>query len=126
MKNILNKPATILFHGPSGCGKDTQVELLVQKYGFENIGTGEMIRKMYDAKDEDAVIATEEYTSKGLFVPNDIIYNRMFPKWLNRFDSKKNWAFVSVVRDVGQIELFDKEKNVNEYFNLITKYLKEE
>ena len=25
-----------------------------------------------------------------------------------------------------QIELFDKEKNVNEYFNLITKYLKEE
>lgn len=107
MKNILNKPATILFHGPSGCGKDTQVELLVQKYGFENIGTGEMIRKMYDAKDEDAVIATEEYTSKGLFVPNDIIYNRMFPKWLNRFDSKKNWAFVSVVRDVGQVELFD-------------------
>jgi adenylate kinase len=31
----------------------------------------------------------------------------MFPKWLNRFDSKKNWAFVSVVRDVGQVELFD-------------------
>ena len=25
-----------------------------------------------------------------------------------------------------KIELFDKEKNVNEYFNLITKYLKEE
>lgn len=104
---ILNRPATILFHGPSGCGKDTQVELLVQKYDFENIGTGEMIRKMYADRDEDAVIATEKYTSKGLFVPNGIIYNKMFPKWLERFDSKKNWAFVSVVREVGQIDLFD-------------------
>jgi len=107
MKIILNKPTTILFHGPSGCGKDTQVELLVQKYNFENIGTGEMIRKMYAEKDKDAVIATEEYTSKGLFVPNEIIYNKMFPKWLDKFDPKKNWAFVSVVREAGQVELFD-------------------
>ena len=38
---------SILFHGPSGCGKDTQVDLLVEKYGFENIGTGDMFRNMY-------------------------------------------------------------------------------
>jgi adenylate kinase len=31
----------------------------------------------------------------------------MLNKWLKRFDSKKSWAFVSVVRDVGQIPLFD-------------------
>ena len=35
---------TVLFHGPSGCGKDTQVELLVKDYEFQNIGTGEMFR----------------------------------------------------------------------------------
>lgn len=107
MTNTFSKPSTILFHGPSGCGKDTQVELLVQKFNFENIGTGEMIRKLFEEKDEDAVLATDKFTSKGLFVPNDIIYNEMFPKWLERFDSQKNWAFVSVVREVGQIELFD-------------------
>jgi len=107
MTNTFSMPSTILFHGPSGCGKDTQVELLVQKYNFENIGTGEMIRKLYEEEDKNAVQATKEYTSKGLFVPNEIIYNEMFPKWLERFDSKKNWAFVSVVREVGQIELFD-------------------
>jgi len=105
MKNF-NKPMTILFHGPSGCGKDTQVELLVDDYGFQNIGTGDMIRKLFAEGDEDAILATE-YTTQGKFVPNEIIYNNMFPKWLDRFDSKKNWAFVSVVRDVGQVELFD-------------------
>lgn len=98
---------TLLFHGPSGCGKDTQVELLVRDYGFENIGTGEMIRRMYAEGDEDALVAMDEYASKGLFVPNDIIYNKMFPKWLEKFDSEKNWAFVSVVREVGQIKLLD-------------------
>lgn len=97
---------TILFHGPSGCGKDTQVEFLVKDHNYENIGTGDMIRKLYAEADEDAIKATE-YTSQGKFVPNEIIYNKMFPKWLNRFDGTKNWALVSVVREVGQIPFLD-------------------
>lgn len=98
---------TVLFHGPSGCGKDTQVELLVKDYEFQNIGTGEMIRKLFSEGDENAILATE-YTTEGKFVPNEIIYKEMFPKWLERYDNSKNWAFVSVVREVGQIELLDK------------------
>lgn len=97
---------TILFHGPSGSGKDTQVELLVNKYGFQNIGTGDMIRKLSAEGDDNAILATE-YTSQGKFVPNDIIYEKMFPKWLNRFDINANWALVSVVREVGQIKYLD-------------------
>lgn len=97
---------TILFHGPSGCGKDTQVEFLVNEYGFLNIGTGDMIRKLYSEGDKDAIEATE-YASQGKFVPNEIIYNKMFPKWLDRFDLSKSWALVSVVREVGQISFLD-------------------
>ncbi len=103
---------TILFHGPSGCGKDTQVEILKEKFDFENIGTGEMFRTMYSEGDIDAIKANE-YLSKGIFVPNDLTY-KMFPKWLEKFNPNKSWAFVSVVRDVGQIAPFDallKEKN---------------
>lgn len=96
---------TILFHGPSGCGKDTQVELLVEKYGFKNIGTGEMFRKMYADGDTEAIKAYQ-YWSKGAFVPNEITYE-MLARWMKNFDKSKNWAFVSVVRDVGQIPLFD-------------------
>lgn len=106
LHDLNQNPVTILFHGPSGCGKDTQVELLVKDYNFENIGTGDMIRKLYAEGDKDAILATE-YTSQGKFVPNEIIYNKMFPKWLNRFDKDKDWALVSVVREVGQIRFLD-------------------
>ena len=96
---------TILFHGPSGSGKDTQVELLVQKFDFANIGTGDMCRVMYSQGDLDGLKAYE-YWSKGRFVPNDLIY-KMLRVWLRQFDKEKNWAFISVVRDPGQIPLFE-------------------
>jgi len=96
---------TILFHGPSGSGKDTQVDLLVQKYEFESIGTGEMFRSMYKEGDVESIKAYQ-YWSKGQFVPNNLVYS-MLNRWIKRFDNSKPWAFVSVVRDVGQIPLFD-------------------
>ena len=97
---------TILFHGPSGSGKDTQVDFLVEKYGFENIGTGDMFRSMYNEADIDGIKA-KEYWVKGKFVPNDLVY-KMFTKWLQRFDKNKDWLLVSVVRDIGQVPYLDK------------------
>lgn len=96
---------TILFHGPSGCGKDTQVELLENKYDFENIGTGEMFRKMYSQGDIKAIKA-HQYWAKGKFVPNELTYT-MLKEWVKQFNQEKNWAFISVVRDPGQIPLFE-------------------
>jgi adenylate kinase len=96
---------TILFHGPSGSGKDTQAELLVSKYDFQSIGTGEMFRKMYANGDMDGIRA-HQYWSKGLFVPNELVY-RMLSRWLNEYDDSKDWVFVSVVREEGQIPMFD-------------------
>lgn len=96
---------TILFHGPSGCGKDTQVDLLVQNYGFEKIGTGEMFRAMHDMGDIEGLKAYS-YWSKGLFVPNELTYS-MLSKWMKKYSVEKDWAFVSVVREYGQISLFD-------------------
>ena len=96
---------TVLFHGPSGSGKDTQVEFLVKDYNFENIGTGEMFRQMYSRGDIDGIKA-HEYWGKGKWVPDDLTY-RMLKKWIRKFSDDKNWAFVSVVRSVGQIPLFE-------------------
>lgn len=96
---------TILFHGPSGSGKDTQVELLVDRFEIEKIGTGEMFRTMHSEGDIDAIKAYE-YWYKGKFVPNDLTY-KMFPKWLAKFNQEKDWMLVSVVRDIGQVPLLD-------------------
>jgi adenylate kinase len=103
---------TILLHGPSGCGKDTQSDLLVKNYDFQSIGTGEMFRKMYSDGDMDGIRAYQ-FWSKGLFVPNDLVY-KMLSRWVNQYDESKDWIFVSVVRDPDQIPLFDNllnEKN---------------
>jgi adenylate kinase len=102
---------TLLFHGPSGSGKDTQVNMLVEKYGFLNIGTGDMFRTMFEEGDEKGVKA-HSYWSKGNWVPNELTYD-MFADWLKRFDLTKDLIFVSTVRDIGQVKLFDEalEKN---------------
>ncbi len=97
---------TILFHGPSGSGKDTQAELLQDKYEFENIATGDMFRTMYKQGDIEAIKAYS-YWSKGQWVPNDLVYS-MLNKWIKKFDRNKDWIFISVVRDPGQIDMFDK------------------
>jgi len=98
---------TYLFHGPSGCGKDTQVDLLLKEYPgkLERIATGEMFRKMYEEGDSDGLDAYK-YWSKGIFNPDEQVY-KMLGKWLERFDPKKDWIFVSAVRRAGQISLFD-------------------
>ena len=96
---------TILFHGPSGSGKDTQVELLEEKFEIEKIGTGEMFRQMYSEGDIDAIKAYE-YWHVGKFVPNELTY-KMFSKWLAKFNQEKDWMLVSVVRDIGQVPLLD-------------------
>ncbi len=94
---------TYLFHGPSGCGKDTQVARLK---GFEIIGTGDMFRRMYEDGDQDGIEA-HKYWSVGKLVPDELVY-KMLGRWLESFDKNKDWAFVSVVRAYNQIELFEK------------------
>jgi adenylate kinase len=96
---------TILFHGASGSGKDTQVNLLVKNYNFENISTGEMFREMYSQGNLNAIKA-HKYWSKGRWVPNELTYE-MLNEWVKRFKKDKNWGFVAVVRDKGQIPLFE-------------------
>ena len=100
---------TILFHGAPGSGKDTQVELLVKNYNFENISTGDMFREMYSEGNIDAIKA-HEYWSKGKWVPNKLTY-KMLNEWVKNFKQDKNWAFVAVVRDPEQIPLFDELLN---------------
>ncbi len=101
MTNTFKNKKTILVHGPSGSGKDTQVDLLVEKFGFEKIGTGEMFRELMK-KDKEI----EKTINSGQFIPSELTY-KLLTEWMRRYDSEKNWIFVSVVRAVDQIQLFD-------------------
>lgn len=102
---------TYLFHGPSGSGKDTQINKLSEKIKFERIGSGDMFRTLYEKGEADGIEA-HKYWSVGKWVPDDLTYS-MLSKWLEKFDNTKDWVFVSVVRTIDQIALFD---------NLLRKY----
>lgn len=106
-KFISSHPKTYLFHGPSGCGKDTQIDELVKVYPgkFEKIGTGDMFRTLYKKGQADAIKA-HKYYSNGKWVPDELTY-KMLRKWLLQFDKEKDWIFVSVVRTFPQVAMFD-------------------
>jgi adenylate kinase len=101
---------TILIHGPAGCGKDTQVDLILAKYPtFQKIGTGEMFRTMLTERTPLHPEADDahEYWSKGKPVPSVLTYS-MLEYWLrHRYDPSKDWIFVSTVRAPEQVQLLD-------------------
>src|SRR5690606_34562070 len=96
---------TFLFHGPSGSGKDTQVEMIQKEFQVERIATGEMFRKLYETGDPDAIEAHKLW-GDGHFVGDELTY-KMLDKWVEKFDVSKPWICVSVVRSAGQISMFD-------------------
>ena len=101
MTNISKKPKTLLVHGPSGSGKDTQVDFLVEKFGFEKIGTGEMFRALSKERKD-----ISELINSGKFISSELTYE-LLNEWMKNYDEKKDWIFVSVVRTFDQVELFD-------------------
>lgn len=96
---------TLHFHGPSGSGKDTQLDLLEKMVDFERIGTGDMFRKMYEQGTRLGIKA-QEYWGNGNLVPTDLTYE-LLEEWCKQFDPAKPWYFVSTVRAVDQIKPLD-------------------
>lgn len=98
-------PKTYLFHGPSGSGKDTQLEKLAEKMDFETIGTGDMMRKLFEQGTPEGIEA-QKYWGEGKWVPAELTY-KILSKGVEDYDANKDWIFVSTVRSEEQIALFD-------------------
>jgi adenylate kinase len=61
--------AHVVLFGPPGSGKGTQAKLLVQRYGFEHLSTGDMLRsEIKDASPLGRI--AQGYMTKGLLVPD--------------------------------------------------------
>jgi adenylate kinase len=71
----------VILFGPPGCGKGTQSEKIVAKYGFGHISTGDVLRGEIAKQSELGKIA-KEYIDKGALIPDDLIID-MLEKSLN-------------------------------------------
>lgn len=96
---------TAIFHGPSGSGKDTQLDLLAKKVDYKRIAASSVMEELKKEGSELALRA-EEYGKRGELYPDEFVYE-MFDTWVSRLDPEAKWFFVSPVRKSTQIRHFD-------------------
>ena len=61
----------IILCGAPGCGKGTQSEFIVEKYGLSHLSTGDLMRHEVASGSELGQLI-ESYTSQGQLVPDDV------------------------------------------------------
>ena len=98
MKNI------VLF-GPPGAGKGTQAEKLVERYGFNHISTGQVIRNEIKAQ-TPAGQQVEEHIARGEFAPDSLVIE-IVKEYIAKHDSGVGNIFDGFPRNTYQAEQFD-------------------
>ena len=101
----------IALFGPPGAGKGTQAEKLIQKYGFNHISTGEVIREQI-RKGTELGLSVQSYIEKGQLAPDELVINIIADYVASHKDAKGN-IFDGFPRTTVQAEAFDKIMNGN-------------
>ena len=95
----------ILLFGPPGAGKGTQAQLLVDKYKFEHLSTGDMLRDEIK-RATDIGLQAKKIIDSGQLVPDEIVAEMV----RNRIKNLKNNAaiiFDGFPRTVAQAQKLD-------------------
>lgn len=93
----------LLFIGPSGSGKDTQAEFLVNDFGYKRISTGDLIRELVEGENTTQ-LRIRSALKKG-FTPNSFVTGLM-EMYMSEEDSQ-DIVFSGSVRRFEQVKLFD-------------------
>lgn len=67
-----SKMKTVWIIGGPGCGKGTQCDRIIKKYGFVHLSSGDLLREEV-ASGSPRGAELQELMSKGLFVPTDVV-----------------------------------------------------
>lgn len=89
----------IVLFGPPGSGKGSQAQLLVSKYNFFNISTGDLLREQMSLKTHLGE-QIKNVLEEGALVSDDIISTLCFEKILN--NDKRNLILDGFPRTLGQ------------------------
>ena len=95
MKNI------VIFGAP-GSGKGTQSDLLVQKYGFKHISTGDVLRAEIKQGTELGQTA-QSYIDKGQLVPDNVLID-IVQERLSQSDCANGFILDGMPRTIPQAE----------------------
>lgn len=107
--NLFFMKKVIIFLGVPGSGKGTQARILVEKYGYGHISTGDLLRALDtdpDADPEDKEKLAQ--MKKGNMVANDLIYKLAFTEMKKYFDEGKGVVLDGAIRNATQAEDYDR------------------
>ena len=96
----------IVLLGPPGCGKGTQSKILVDKFCFFQLSTGDLLREQTTNKNSPYGQEISEIMKRGDLVTDEIVINLIIDKVLNLKD--KNIIFDGFPRNLNQAEVLDK------------------
>jgi len=95
----------ILLLGPPGCGKGTQAKLLCKKFGWEHIGTGDLLREAM-RKQTPVGLRAQPFVDKGNLVPDELV-NDLIAERFAREDRPAAFVMDGYPRTLAQAEAFD-------------------
>ena len=101
----------LVLFGPPGAGKGTQAEKLIEKYGFNHISTGEVIREQI-RKGTELGRSVQSYIEKGQLAADGLVIDIIADYVAKHKDAKGN-IFDGFPRTTVQAKAFDEimEKN---------------
>ena len=92
----------IVIFGAPGSGKGTQSKMIVERYGFDYISTGDILRQAISQGNELGKTA-KEYIDRGQLVPDDLIV-RLIADFLDDKRGSKGVIFDGFPRTIKQAE----------------------
>jgi len=95
----------VVLLGPPGSGKGTQSKFLVEKFGFIQISTGDLLRDQVQQKDSLMGKEISEIMNNGELVPDEIVIKLIIGK-ITIFKNK-NIIFDGFPRNINQAKVLD-------------------
>jgi len=96
----------IIICGAPGCGKGTQSDLIVEKYGLKHLSTGDLLRTEI-AEKSTLGIEAESYISKGNLVPDTMILDILSKAIDEQTKSSNGIILDGFPRNVAQAEALE-------------------
>ena len=97
----------IIICGAPGCGKGTQSDLIVEKYGLKHLSTGDLLRSEIAEKSKLGKEA-ESYISKGNLVPDQMIFDILSKAIAEQTKNSNGIILDGFPRNVAQAEALEK------------------
>ncbi len=95
----------IIFIAPPAAGKGTQSELLVKKYGFAHVSTGDLLRNEV-AEQTELGREIEEKMQQGILISNEIV-SALLKKRLSQKDNEAGYILDGYPRKYEQCKMLE-------------------